>query len=100
MNACPGPGDLPGHDVHTVAKMGWSSKRNSELLQLMLAERFECLLTVDQNLEFQQNISASGIAVVIIVARTNRLKELRALVPRVLGALAKISPGETVRLGL
>ncbi len=66
----------------------------------MLAERFECLLTVDQNLEFQQNISASGIAVVIIVARTNRLKELRTLVPRVLGALAKISPGETVRLGL
>jgi hypothetical protein len=66
----------------------------------MLAERFECLLTVDQNLEFQKNISASRIAVVVIVARTNRLKELRALVPRVLGALAKISPGETVRLGL
>ena len=93
-------GDLPGHDVHTVADMGWSSKRNSELLQLMLTEMFQCLLTVDQNLEFQQNISASGIAVVVIVARTNRLKELRALVPRVLGALAKISPGETVRLGL
>ena len=93
-------GDLPGHDVHTVAEMGWSSKRNSELLQLMLAERFECLLTVDQNLGFQQNISASGIAVVVIVARTNRLKELRALVPGVLGALAKILPGEIVSVGL
>lgn len=51
-------GDLPGHDVHTVDEMGWSSKRNSELLQLMLAERFDCLLTVDQNIQFQQNISA------------------------------------------
>ena len=31
--------DLPGHDVHTVVEMGWSSKRNGELLRLMLADR-------------------------------------------------------------
>lgn len=92
--------DLLGHDVHTVAEMGWSSKRNSELLQLMLAHRFECLVTVDQNLQFQQNISASGIAVLIIVARTNRLKELRPLVSRLLTALARISPGEIARVSL
>jgi hypothetical protein len=47
--------DLPGHDVHTVVEMGWSSKRNGELLRLMLADRFEAFLTVDQNIEFQQN---------------------------------------------
>jgi len=92
--------DLPGHDVHTVGEMGWSSKRNTELIQLMMAQRFDCLLTVDQNLEFQQNICSSGIAVVVLVARTNRLKELRPLVPRVLTALAAISPGEAVRVGL
>ncbi|MGC2324307.1 MAG: DUF5615 family PIN-like protein [Terriglobales bacterium] len=91
-------GELPGHDVHTVAEMGWSSKRNSELLQLMLGQRFECLVTVDQNLQFQQSISAAGVAVVIIVAKTNRLKELRPLIPRVLSALAGISAGETVRV--
>jgi len=90
--------DLPGHDVHTVGEMGWSSKRNTELIQLALAHRFECLLTVDQNLEFQQNISSSGIAVIVLVARTNRLKELRPLAPRVLTALATISPGEILRV--
>ena len=67
--------DLVGHDVHHVVDMGWSSKRNGELLRLMLAERFEALLTVDQNLQFQQNVRASGIGVVVVVARTNRLKE-------------------------
>jgi hypothetical protein len=51
--------DLPGHDVHTVVEMGWSSKRNGELLRLMLADRFEAFLTVDQNIEFQQNVKAS-----------------------------------------
>jgi hypothetical protein len=34
--------------------MGWSSKKNGELLQLMLAAQFAALLTVDQNLEFQR----------------------------------------------
>ena len=62
--------DLSGHDAHHVVDQGWSSKRNGELLKLMLEERFEVLLTVDQNLPFQQNLRASGIGVVVMVART------------------------------
>ena len=75
---------LTGHDVHHVVDMAWSSKRNGELLELMLAQRFEALLTVDQNLPFQQNVRSSGIAVVVIKPATNRVKELRPLVPRTL----------------
>lgn len=33
--------DLAGHDVSHVVEMGWSSKRNGELLKLMVAERFD-----------------------------------------------------------
>jgi len=75
--------DLTGHDAHHVVDMGWSSRRNGELLQLMVAERFEALFTVDRNLPFQQNLRASGIATVVAVARTNRVKELRPLMPKV-----------------
>ena len=88
--------DLVGHDARHVVDMGWSAKRNGELLTLMLAERFVTLLTVDQNLPFQQNLRASGISVVVAVARTNRVKELRPLIPRILGALAEVKPGEFV----
>jgi hypothetical protein len=42
--------DLTGHDAHHVVDLGWSSKRNGELLTLMAAERVETLLTVDRNL--------------------------------------------------
>jgi hypothetical protein len=89
---------LQGHEVFTVADMGWSSKRNSELLRLMVSAKFACLLTVDQNIKFQQNISASGIAVVVIAARTNRLQDLRPILPRALEALAKVAPGEVIRV--
>ena len=91
--------DLVGHDVRHVVDMGWSSKRNGELLRLMVAEGFDALLTVDQNLEFQQNVRASGIGVVVVLAKTNRLKELRPLVPQILEALNIVAAGDLIRVG-
>jgi hypothetical protein len=90
--------DLIGHDVEHAVDMGWSSKRNGELLKLMVAERFEALLTVDQNIEFQQNLKRLGIGVVVVRARTNRLKELRPFVPAILDVLSRLAPGEIIRV--
>jgi hypothetical protein len=91
--------DLSGHDVRHVADMGWSGKQNGELLRLMAAERFEALLTVDQNLEFQQNLRAAGIGVIVVLAQTNRLKDLRPMLPRILDAIASLTPGGLQRVG-
>ncbi len=88
-----------GHDVRHVVEMGWSSKRNGELLKLMVAERFEALLTVDQHIEFEQNLVASGIGVVVVRAPRTRLKELRPLLPQILEALSKGAAGELIRVG-
>jgi hypothetical protein len=90
--------DLVGHDVRHVVDMGWSSNCNGELLRLMVAEHFDALLTVDQNLEFQQNVRASGIGVVVVLAKTNRVKELRPLVPQILAALDLVTAGELIRV--
>ena len=91
--------DLVGHDVHHVVDMGWSSKRNGELLQLMVADGFDALLTVDQSLEFQQNLGAVGVGVVVVLAKSNRVKELRPLVPLMLEALAGLTAGALIRIG-
>ena len=57
------------------------------------------MLTVDPSLEFQQNLHAAGIGVVVAVAKTNRLTELRPLVPSILGALTRLIPGASIRVG-
>ena len=88
--------DLPGHDVHTVHEMGWSSKRNGELLELMQEQDFDCLITVDQNVENQQNVAALKIAIIVIIARSNRLEEIRRAAAKVLLALANMEPGRVV----
>lgn len=54
--------ELMGHDVSTVSREGWTSLTNGDLLR-RAAQRFDVLLTADQNLEFQQNLAALPVAV-------------------------------------
>src|SRR3954467_9863017 len=89
---------LPGHEISTVVEMGWSGKRNGELLRLMVANGFVGFVTADKNIEFQQNVRASGLGVGVLVAHTNRMKELLALAPAVLEALDHLKPGDLVRV--
>jgi hypothetical protein len=60
---------------------------------------FDGLLTADQNIEFQQNLTTLPIAVVVLVAESNRLESLEPLVPAVLQVLKAISPKTLVRVG-
>jgi hypothetical protein len=90
--------ELAGHDVRTIQEMGWAGKKNGELLALMAGASFEMLLTVDQNLRHQQNLAASGVAVVVMVAPTNRLADLLPLIPGVQAALSGIKAGDCVEI--
>lgn len=85
---------LPGHDVETVTQMGWSGKKNGELLKLAVAQGFEVLITVDKNLCYQQNIAVAGIAVIVMSAASSRLVDLMPLMPSVLTELGSIRPGD------
>jgi len=70
--------ELPGHDARTAPEMGWASKRNGELLRL--AEReFDVFLTIDRTLHREQDLPRFDIAVIVLVARSNRLDDLRPL---------------------
>jgi hypothetical protein len=84
--------DLIGHDVETVASMGWVGIKNGQLLQ-QAAKEFDCLLTVDRNLQFQQS-HALPIAVLVIAAPDNKLATLRSLVPDILVALSTMKSCE------
>jgi hypothetical protein len=85
--------DLTTHDVKTVRQMGWLETVNGALLAL--AEReFDVLVTTDKNLSFQQNVPRFRIAVVVLRARSARLRHLRELVPRLLDLLPNVHAGE------
>jgi hypothetical protein len=84
--------DLVGHDVRTAPEMGWASKTNGELLALAAA-KFHVFLTSDRNLSHQLNVAKFDIAVLVLIAGSNRLEDLRPLVPRILEALVTVKAG-------
>ena len=56
-------------------------------LRRELVDHFDIFLTADRNLSYQQDVSSFNIAIVVLVARSNRLEELRPLVTRLLEVL-------------
>jgi predicted nuclease of predicted toxin-antitoxin system len=66
--------DFTEHEIYTVRDMGWNSKKNGELLRLMISENFECLLTFDRNLKYQQNFQKYKIPVLVLHAQDNTYK--------------------------
>ena len=87
--------DFSGHTVDTVDEAGLKGLKNGELLQIA-SSKFDVLITVDQNIPFQQHLPNLAIAIVILVARANRYSELRMLVPAVQETLRSIKPGDVV----
>ena len=90
--------DFVGHEASHVRDLDWSGRRNGEILDLMVQAGFQVFITVDRNLEFQQNIQARGVAVVVLLARTNRRKDLQPLVPKALALLGSLQPGQIARV--
>lgn len=88
--------DFLPHQIQTVAEVGLNGFKNGQLLQAAVAEGFDVLITVDQRLRFQQNLSQFNLAVVILIAKPCRYPQLKSLVPKALNALAIIKPGESV----
>ena len=92
--------ELTDYDIRTVVEMGWSGKKNGELLRLMNQEGFTVLLTTDQNLRYQQNLQQAGVAIIVLVALSNRLADLVPLIPDVRNVLNTIAPGEVIEVSV
>lgn len=72
--------DVQADVVKTVPEMGWTGTKNGALLHLVERE-FDVFLTNLQNLERQQNLKRFDLAIVVLVAPTNDIEDLRPLMP-------------------
>lgn len=87
--------DLPGFFVRTAQEEGWAAFKNGELLR-RAAAAFDVLVTIDQRMRYQQNMTQLQIGVVVIEVPDTRIIFLRALLPQLREALERIQPGEVV----
>ncbi len=88
---------LVGHEVKTVGFMGWLGIKNGQLLRLA-TEQFDVFITLDQNLEYEQNLNSLPLTIVVLVAKNNRIETLQPLLPDILMCLETIKPKTLVRV--
>src|SRR6266851_4812779 len=81
---------LPRHDCQTARYAGLAGLKNGDLLDAAEKAKFDVFLTADQGIEYQQNLTARKLAIIIIHAKSNRLKDLLPLVPVCLGRIESI----------
>ena len=85
---------LVGIDAVTVQALGWAGMKNGALLRVAREAGYHVLVTVDRRLEYQQNIAKSGLALIVLQARSTRVADLLPLVPLLIIALQKAREGE------
>ena len=84
-------------EVVTVTERGWSGKKNGELLRAAQRE-FDALVTMDRNMEHQQNLGSVDLGVVLILAKSNRRRDVEPAMPEVNRALHRVRAGELTRV--
>ncbi len=56
---------LPEFEVFTVIELGISGVKNGKLLKYCIENSFDILLTIDKNINFQQNMEKFPITLVV-----------------------------------
>jgi hypothetical protein len=87
--------NLPGHDVKTTQEMGWDRLRNGDLIHAA-NQAFDALITSDQNVKYQQNLTTRQLGIVVLP--TNHLPSVLKLAPKIILALSEISPGTLIEI--
>jgi hypothetical protein len=76
---------FPDHDCQTARYAKLAGFKNGNV-------------TVDQNIESQQNLAGRKIALLALCAPTNRRRDLERLIPFALAGLRDIQRGQIVRI--
>jgi predicted nuclease of predicted toxin-antitoxin system len=86
--------EFSGHVVKTVREMNWDSMTNGELMDAAIKNDFEVFVTVDNNLQFQQNLKKYNLIVIVLVVLKNELDLLKPIIPKVLENLNSLEKGK------
>ena len=83
---------LTEHTVDTPREKGWVEVRNGNLLDNAERECYEIMITADQSMRYQQNMTNRQIAVIALLS--NRWPRVQLRIEDIRAALDGMKPGE------
>lgn len=85
---------LHGHQVFTTYELGWSELQNGKLLKTIMDNSFDCFITTDQNLPYQQNLSQFSFSTIIL--QTTSWPRIKTQTHKIQEVLTSIRIGDCV----
>ena len=89
---------LVGHVVDTAFERGWSNLRNGALLDHAEDDGYQLLVTTNQNLRHQQNLSGRQLAIMVLLAAS--WPRIQRLIDDILAVVDRIAPGQYVDVSI
>jgi hypothetical protein len=89
--------DFLNYEIFTIDEAKFKGLKNGNLISAAKDE-FDVLITVDKNIEHQQNKRDLPIAILILSAKSNRYESLSPLIPEALKVLETIKIGEIIKI--
>ncbi|QJD80905.1 DUF5615 family PIN-like protein [Spirosoma rhododendri] len=85
-------------EVQTVRDMGWTGRKNGELLGLLTLNGFNLLITIDKSLYKQQNLDNFSVTVVVLNVKTTRYEDIQPIFNQLFDTILSPPPGKVVIL--
>lgn len=87
---------LQEHSVDRSAERGWELLENGELIRKAEAEGYDVIVTTDQSIRYQQNLTGKQLAIVVLLATAwprvqHRAAEIRQVIE-------EVGPGELMEV--
>ena len=82
---------LGSHVIDTTYERGWSTWANGSLMDAAAADGYDVLVTTDQNIKHQQDLSRRRFAVIILLSTA--WPRIRQKVPEIVAAVSDAKPG-------
>jgi len=89
---------LHGHLVTEARERGWDRLSNGELLKAAEQAGFDVLLTPDQNMRYQQNLTGPRIAIVVL--GKGRWTLVKPHVAQIAAAVNSATPGSYTEIDI
>jgi len=84
---------FPGDDVKNVAEMGWRALTNGALMRAA-APHFDVLVTLDQNLQFQNQAGTHPLGIVVLITQLNHVAAYRPQFAEIRDLVRQTKPGQ------
>jgi hypothetical protein len=88
-------GAFSGHAVKTVSEMGWRSSKDAPLL-MVAQDQFDLLVTIDRNLERQQNLAKLRMGIVVVRVPSNEMAYYEPLFEQLKAAAETVRPRQVI----